>query len=64
MLQVACSFFLTQTASPGKQEPFSSDRKSFYDENFSYIRSFHASPRMNLLSRGVDEREYLPWMSD
>jgi hypothetical protein len=39
------------------------DRTS-YDENFSYIRSFHASPRMNLLSRGVDEREYLPWMSD
>ena len=27
-----------------------------YDENFSYIRSFHASPRTNLISRGVDER--------
>jgi hypothetical protein len=27
----------------------------------SYIRSFHASHRMNLMD---NEREYLPWMSD
>jgi hypothetical protein len=26
-----------------------------------HIRSFHASHRLNLM---VDEREYLPWMSD
>jgi hypothetical protein len=26
-----------------------------------HIRSFHASHRLNLV---VDEREYLPWMSD
>jgi hypothetical protein len=30
---------------------------TLYDENFSYIRSFHASRRMNLLSRRVIERK-------
>jgi hypothetical protein len=32
-----------------------------YMMKHSYIRSFHASHRLNLMD---NEREYLPWMSD